>query len=242
MDADERHVIRFGGLTGMNLEIDEQFQRAVMLFTHSLKSTGEGNSESLMDELLCQLEKYNRKSLWRFYAFHLANALVELIQDNKSARFRMGKEYPKITALLKMALSTASAVEYARLIREITALLMEASKEWDAQQQAKSRESLHSWLEKHLLDPRLSLEMIAGEFGFSTTYWSRYFSEQLGISFNDMVWRRRCDLFQQRLLATDTSIKDLVLEVGYIDVSSFSRRFKQEIGMTPGQYRQHQHA
>jgi len=39
------------------------------------------------------------------------------------------------------------------------------------------------------------------------------------------------------LKKTSGSVKEIVVEVGYIDVSSFTRRFKREEGVTPGQYK-----
>ena len=39
------------------------------------------------------------------------------------------------------------------------------------------------------------------------------------------------------LRETDDSIQTIVQSVGYIDVSSFMRKFKQVEGVSPGQYR-----
>ena len=37
---------------------------------------------------------------------------------------------------------------------------------------------------------------------------------------------------------SNMQIKDVVAEVGYIDVANFVRKFKNYEGMTPGQYRE----
>ena len=39
------------------------------------------------------------------------------------------------------------------------------------------------------------------------------------------------------LIHTEMPVKDIVLKIGYIDASSFIRRFRQVEGCTPGQYR-----
>lgn len=93
------------------------------------------------------------------------------------------------------------------------------------------------WLNDHIYDPLLSLEMLADALGYSTPYWSRFFSEKMQISFNEYVWQLRKEKAKEMLKRTSKSVKEIVMEVGYIDVSSFTRRFKHEEGVTPGQYK-----
>lgn len=243
MDADAQRIIRFSDLSDITLEIDPQFQRAMMLFIHGLKNTDEANPQALLDQLLLQLDGYAGKALWQFYAFSLAEALVQLVNDEHSARFRKEADSPRIASLLTIALSASDPQEYNDLIRQATELMLAASQAWDQQQADSTQDRIGRWLDENLTNPLLSLEMMTDVFGFSSTYWSRYFSEQLGTPFNDLVWHKRCELFKERLTSTSRPIKGLVNEVGYVDVSSFSRRFKLEEGLTPGQWRQlHQKA
>ena len=92
-------------------------------------------------------------------------------------------------------------------------------------------------MQAHICDPGLSLTMLTEDFGFSVPYWSRLFTEQLGIGFNDWVWQSRLSLAKEKLLRTDLPIRQIVQEIGYTDVSSFSRRFKTEEGIPPSQFR-----
>ena len=39
------------------------------------------------------------------------------------------------------------------------------------------------------------------------------------------------------LIKTDLSVKEIVAQVGYIDVSSFSRKFSKYFGVSPAAYR-----
>ena len=41
----------------------------------------------------------------------------------------------------------------------------------------------------------------------------------------------------KELMKTDMGLREIMLEVGYFNMSSFIRRFKQLYGMTPGEYR-----
>jgi len=83
----------------------------------------------------------------------------------------------------------------------------------------------------------MSLDFLIDTFGFSPSYWSRFFSEQIGVSFNDWLWRQRLARAKTLLKETSQPVKEIVQAVGYTDVSSFSRRFKADVGLTPGQWR-----
>ena len=87
----------------------------------------------------------------------------------------------------------------------------------------------------------MSLEYLAEKFGFSNFYWSRYFKEVVGQNFNDYVWTLRLERAKQ-LLVTTMPLAEVVEHVGYIDVRSFTRRFKNAMGVTPTQYRKEQEA
>lgn len=90
-------------------------------------------------------------------------------------------------------------------------------------------------------DSDMSLEYLAERFGFSNFYWSRYFKDVIGQNFNDYVWTLRLERAKQ-LLSTTMPLAEVVENVGYIDVRSFTRRFKNATGMTPAQYKKEQEA
>ena len=71
----------------------------------------------------------------------------------------------------------------------------------------------------------------------STASLSRMFSEALGMLFVDYVSQKRMAYGAELLAGTNLSVKEIVAEVGYIDVSSFSRKFSKIFGMTPTAYR-----
>ncbi|SFL69328.1 AraC-type DNA-binding protein [Gracilibacillus orientalis] len=84
----------------------------------------------------------------------------------------------------------------------------------------------------------LSLEKIAIEFRLSASYVSRFIKEQTGYTFKQYVQYLRMEEVKTQLVETDKPIKAIVLDVGYKDVANFTRKFKNEIGITPGKYRQ----
>ena len=86
-------------------------------------------------------------------------------------------------------------------------------------------------------DYTLSLEHLALKYSVSTSYLSRSFKEKTGLNFSQYIWRRRVDEVIRQLETTSAPLKEIIEQVGYLDAPNFIRRFKKEMGFTPGQYR-----
>jgi len=89
----------------------------------------------------------------------------------------------------------------------------------------------------HYASPDISLEEIASENDISISYVSKLVKEETGESFSNILQNLRMEKFKELLLTTDQPIKELVQEVGYYDVSNFTRKFRKENNITPGEYR-----
>lgn len=83
-----------------------------------------------------------------------------------------------------------------------------------------------------------SVEQMASELGTSSSYLSQIFKENIGDTLSEYIWNLRRDTAKHLLKTSSLAIKDIVQSVGYIDVSSFNRKFKKDEGVTPGEYRQ----
>lgn len=86
-------------------------------------------------------------------------------------------------------------------------------------------------------DCSFSIQDAAERLGISSSYLSQYFKQQTGETLTgyvaDLRIRKACSL-----LETTTMPLQMVSEsVGYYNLNSFIRRFKQITGVTPGEYR-----
>ena len=86
-------------------------------------------------------------------------------------------------------------------------------------------------------DSALSLDTIACRFHMSPSYISRYFKDQTGYSLMHYVDRLRMTEVKRLLKETNDPLADIIRQVGYVDKSSFYRKFKKKEGVTPAQYR-----
>lgn len=87
-------------------------------------------------------------------------------------------------------------------------------------------------------DPLLSLESAADYVGLSKNYFIRLYGKETGISFWTYITGLRMERAKLLLRSTQLSMTDICAQIGYDDVSYFSRKFKLEVGMSPRKYRE----
>lgn len=92
-------------------------------------------------------------------------------------------------------------------------------------------------VEQHYTSPDFSISYLADLSHVSIAYMSYLFKKELGENFLDYVWTMRLEKAKELLLTTDILIDDISTAVGYLNPSSFRRKFKQSVGLTPSQYR-----
>lgn len=88
----------------------------------------------------------------------------------------------------------------------------------------------------HYAEP-LSREQIAGHVGISPDYLTDCFRQELGITPITYLRRYRIHQACELLSATDLSITQVALDVGFSDGAHFTRTFQRELGVTPRAYR-----
>ncbi|SDE69810.1 response regulator [Sporomusa acidovorans] len=83
----------------------------------------------------------------------------------------------------------------------------------------------------------ISLEEVAQTVHLSPYYFSRIFKAEKGCNFVEFLTKVRIDKAKQMLKNPDQTVVRVAAEAGYQDASYFCRVFRQEVGITPNQYR-----
>lgn len=96
---------------------------------------------------------------------------------------------------------------------------------------------IQTFIEAHLANPDLSLNMIGDTFKLNDKQVSQLIKEELGEKFVEYLARLRIQHAKQLLVDTEESIQSISLQVGYVHSLSFIRMFKKMMHMTPGDYR-----
>ncbi len=83
----------------------------------------------------------------------------------------------------------------------------------------------------------LSLEDVAREVNLSPYYFSRFYKEESGINFTEMLAYVRIEKAKELLKKEEYSIKDVCYMVGYMEPNYFSKIFKKVTGVTASEYK-----
>lgn len=86
-------------------------------------------------------------------------------------------------------------------------------------------------------EDRLTLSLLAEEAGMSRYHFLRTFRGLMGMTPYQYILRIRMNRAAVRLRTSNESISSVALEAGFNDLSTFNRRFRRLMGVTPGTYR-----
>ncbi|MFT4727812.1 MAG: transcriptional regulator GlxA family with amidase domain, partial [Granulosicoccus sp.] len=93
------------------------------------------------------------------------------------------------------------------------------------------------WLKNHLRED-FNLSGLADIMQVSQRTLIRRFKTELDVPPLKYLQNLRIETAKQLLENTNIMLSDVIVQVGYSDVSSFSRLFKRRIGLSPSAYRQ----
>jgi AraC family transcriptional regulator len=94
-------------------------------------------------------------------------------------------------------------------------------------------------IEAHLLEP-LSVAALADVAGLSTYHFARSFTARFGESVMGYVRARRLDVAAFRLSrAVPPPLVELAFDCGFESQEAFTRAFRRQFGMPPGQFKRH---
>lgn len=92
-----------------------------------------------------------------------------------------------------------------------------------------------AYIESHY-NESLSIEQLARMAEISPKYYVELFKKSYGISTIDYVTEVRINRAKQLMVRSDVRLRDIAHRVGYHDEFYFSRKFKQQVGVSPTAY------
>jgi AraC family transcriptional regulator len=84
---------------------------------------------------------------------------------------------------------------------------------------------------------RLTIAGLARKVAMSPYHFLRTFRQVTGVTPHQFILRTRLHRAALRLRASDAQIAAIAFEAGFNDLSTFNRRFRRLMGVTPGDYR-----
>lgn len=106
------------------------------------------------------------------------------------------------------------------------------------EQDRKFRMLLETWLERHIADPQLNIELFAESMGYGRTTFYKKVKKVLGTTPNEYIrsvrMNKAADLLRNELTL---SVAEVGYKVGMDDPYYFSKLFKNFFGVSPSKYR-----
>ncbi|MFB9842435.1 GlxA family transcriptional regulator [Mucilaginibacter ginsenosidivorans] len=96
---------------------------------------------------------------------------------------------------------------------------------------------VQDWMENNYRE-KISLDKLAGLVNLSRKTFLRHFKKATGDTPQLYLQKLRVETAKRLLESKDITFNEITWEVGYQDVSSFHKIFKQETGLTPMSYRE----
>ncbi len=150
------------------------------------------------------------------------------------------KSFEKMTHAYENGFGLLDCVRASLALREIFLLLAEHEKPPETSKLLGNKPAVDSILKlmKNKVYGDFSLEEMAAGANLSVTHFSRLFRSQTGFSPTDYFIRLKIRHASQKILATQTGIREVAREFGFDDEYYFSRIFKKITGGSPRRYRE----
>lgn len=102
---------------------------------------------------------------------------------------------------------------------------------------SRSIDAIFAYIQTHFDNCEFTLQGMAEHFGVALPNLGQFFKDRTGQTLLEYTTFLRMEKAKMILTSTPLQLKTVAEEVGYYNVSSFIRRFKQLTGVTPGEYR-----
>lgn len=93
------------------------------------------------------------------------------------------------------------------------------------------------WMQNHINKAAISMQRLAELFGMSQRNFTRRFRSATNMTPLQYLQRERFNQARELLKSSNLSISEIAFRVGYLDVSYFTKLFKQFASITPKEYR-----
>ena len=83
----------------------------------------------------------------------------------------------------------------------------------------------------------ISLKKVSQHFGYNSNYLGNKLKSDTGLSFKELINRKRIMVAESYLLDTNLTAEEITVKLGFRNTSSFFRLFKQQLNTTPLAFR-----
>lgn len=191
------------------------------------------------------------EALAEFNAQRAGRILEKMLRQTEEAPSSETRQYLRCCAMqpLLRALSQSENPSDSELLQSLEeidtanqekfhAALLQLTERYCTQNASEGdREEMLRFLEENYQREDLSLDEMAAHFGVSREHMSRLFRARTGMRYMDCITQIRMEKAWQLITTTEMPIAEIFRQVGYIDRSNSTKKFKKYFGVTPAEAR-----
>ena len=200
------------------------------LYIQCIKQANTGEALKALEKMVDDIRALNSFLISQCLCYDIINLLIKTVNQIN------GLESQSLD--LKELCTFHDVEEFYEKSKKATISICEQYGSYRTLKNKEQKSEMLRYVNDHYSQQTISLDVLAGQFNLSANYVSRFFKQETGCSFIQYITMLRMDKARELLLNTDLPIKDIVVQIGYIDVANFVRKFKAYEGVTPGQYRE----
>ncbi|MDD2971368.1 MAG: response regulator [Lachnospiraceae bacterium] len=143
-------------------------------------------------------------------------------------------------ALSKAVKQGVHTVQQTKQILQVHLIQEYHSEECESTQSRFAVQKVITYMEEHLEDPALSIQMLADEVYLTPTYLSSLFKKTTGVTIGQYLTEQRINRARELLDNPRWKLYHIAEMVGYRDANYFAKIFKKRMGILPSEYRERQ--
>ena len=207
-------------------------------FTIMLSEQNFNQCKLLISEIL-QLISNTLKEADPVHVFYTTSILLDMLTSIVISMNQFQIDFASYEDLYHETLYYCRSCSYHEVTNKIKSNLFRFLEiyEQEFNNKALSVSQVIQFMEENYCDPNFSISVLAEKCHVSIAYMSYLFKKELDQNFSDRLWLLRLSKAEDLLANTDMAIDDISTALGYLNPSSFYRKFKKETGITPSQFR-----
>ncbi|MDR1569266.1 MAG: helix-turn-helix domain-containing protein [Oscillospiraceae bacterium] len=233
--ATGKDIIQYG-------EVHEDYENILLYpnkqieaFRHALNKGDENETVTRLDELFGNM----RQSGIPLFAVRgiCYNVVNMMIAAYYGARKTYADQLPALNINITALTEFQSVDELTRVTKRYAREMIRFINKAQISGRSEEFQRILNALDEAYLDEQFSLQQVADRFHMPLSTLSAHFKNRMGETPLAYINRMRMERAKILLRTTDLPVITIAQQVGYIDPSNFTRKFRTEVGETPGEYR-----
>lgn len=230
----QKFYLQKGERTFSDMIMDSKFSEIQEEFNRLLRQIKNHQIENINQKIEGLVELFQREKPEVKYVQNMAvNIMLQLYLEIYTEENRSHLEIEEITRLGK---AETLLVLKMQMLEKLETYLETANRIFKWRQYSDSVLKIIDYVESHYCDS-ITLEDVSNAVHLNRTYVSALFKKETGKKFYDYILNYRLIKAAELLNKTNKSIQQISIGVGIPDGAYFSKRFKQQYGQTPLEYR-----